>query len=379
MARNVNRRLEGLKNRRSGADRLSRLNDAARIEVIAKSVVGEKWQQRAGGQPNTRYALGAMQEVGAEYTNKCLETATRVGQQLETELTRLGFSVGFELQGSVPLNVHIRGVSDVDLLTLDVNFRTYDRAGIWSLAGVYQHHTSRTSVEVLADLRRQAEQILKDKYPAATVDTSGSKAISIYGGSLARPVDVVPSHWHDTIAYQQSSAKHARAVTILDKKVPTTIDNLPFLHIKKIAEACDLTGGALRKAIRLAKNVKADAIEDGSQIDLPSFDIAALMYHADWGALAAGGVYELAILAEVQRHFDALYRNREATLKLRTPDGLRYIIDNEAKWQGLLRLSVELDDLLREVAKEQNTLLKVFEQPALDLSRSAVTKVLVPA
>lgn len=126
---------------------------------------------------------------------------------------------------------------------------------------------------------------------------------------MPRPVDVVPGHWHDGHTYQISRQEHDRTVTILNRKVPTTIDNLPFLHIKRIQERCDATLGGLRKSIRLCKHVKADAIEEGTAINFPSFDIAATMYHADINALQMGSFYELRILGEVQRFLDLLYHN----------------------------------------------------------------------
>jgi hypothetical protein len=48
--------------------------------------------------------------------------------------------------------------------------------------------------------------------------------------------------------------------------------------------------GGLKKAIRLCKNVRSDAEH---AIALPSFDIAALMYHANKPSLTIGYIYEL--------------------------------------------------------------------------------------
>ena len=353
---NINDRLTRLNNRRKGMDRLGRLTETAQLDIIGKSLQSEAWQRRATtGQPNTRYALGAMQEVDRDYTRISIETAQRVADQLKTGLTAAGFKVDSRLQGSVPLNVHIRGVSDVDLLKLDTNFYTYATFGVRSRAGQYAGTaTSATSVGTLQTLRRQAEAILKARYPAATVDCSGNKAIKIFGGSLARPVDVVPSHWNDTIDYQARGQEHVRGVTILDKSVPTTVDNLPFLHIKKISDRCDTALGGVRKAIRLCKNVKNDAEEErGVTIGLSSFDIGATIFHADIAALRAGSHYELAILAEVQRHLDHLTMNEAHAKTLRVPDGSRAIFDTPEKLSALRTLSFEMDDLAKAVAAEQ--------------------------
>jgi hypothetical protein len=378
MARNIYQRLDNLKARRSGTDRLHFAADSAG-ELLRKSSLTEDYQKRsAADKPNTRYALGSMQEVTPDYTRISLETAQRVGRQLEQGLTNAGFQVEFRLQGSVPLNTHIRGVSDVDLLNIDTSVLTYFVVGARSRAGLYTHPTTRSSIDVLSALRRESERILRSAYPAVTVDTSGAKAIHLSGGSLARPVDVVPAHWLDTIAYQSSGLEHDRGVTILDKFVPTTIDNLPFLHIKRVTERDTETLGSLKKAIRLCKNVKSDAEGDGKSIALGSYEIAAILYHADATALRAGYVYELAILAEAQRYLDWLYHNQVEAQKLMVPDGSRKIFDSADKLSGLTSLSVEMDELMREVGKEQSPLLR-SGSPTLDASRAAVSQLYIPA
>ncbi|MDP9412548.1 MAG: hypothetical protein M3Q08_00260 [Pseudomonadota bacterium] len=346
MSRNIEDRLARLRTRRKGTDRLERVATAARDEVLAKALVTEGWEKRSS-KPHTRYALGAMEAVDAEGTKKSVDTAVRVGRQLEKGLS---MSVTFRLQGSVPLDVHIRGVSDVDLLTIDLRMLTYASAG--PLAGQYAR-TTLSSMGCLIQLRGEAEKLLKAAYPAATVDCSGGKCIALSGGSLERPVDVVPSHWFDTVAYQASRQEHDRGVTILNKKVPTTIDNLPFLHIKRVHDADATVLGGLKKAIRLTKNVKNDADDQTNACKLPSFDIAALLYHADRGALLAGYTHDLAILHETQRFLDWAWRNQAEAKLLRTPDGSRAILDTPAKFDGLLAISLEMDDLANRVAAEQ--------------------------
>jgi len=378
MAMNINNRLNQLRTRRSGIDRADRLAMEAAAEVLAKSRIDEAWQKRAKDQPHTRYCLGAMQAVDADYTRISIETAERVGKQLVNGLQILGIPIELRLQGSVALDVHIRGVSDVDLLTLETDFYTYDTRGAMSLGGQYRSPTQRTSLSVLGNLRTESQRILKDKFPAATVDTSGGKAIAIFGGSLARPVDVVPSHWHDTAAYQVSRLERDRGVTILDKKVPETIDNLPFLHIHRVNERDKSVFGGLKKAIRLCKNVKNDAIEEGTKINFPSFDITATMYHADSVGLQAGFVNELAILAETQRFLDELYHDEAKAKSLMVPDGSRRIFDTDDKYQGLRTLSYEMDELAKEVAKEQSPLLRVSPQANVIDARRVLRESYVP-
>jgi hypothetical protein len=278
----------------------------------------------------------------------------------------------------VPCNIHIRGVSDVDLLALDEAFHTYDRSGSWSQQGYYRSPIDYTPVSALQSLRRLIESTLKTKYPAAEVDTSGSKAVKISGGSLLRMVDVVPSNWHDTVEYQRTAQEYDRGVQILDKKAGITLDNMPFLHIKRINDQDALALQSLKRSIRLCRNVKSDAQDDGTDIALPSFDIAATMYHADLGALRIGAAYELAILAETQRHLDALARNFDQARTLWVPDRSRRIFDTDAKLNGLVELSVEMDDLVQEVALEQGYRSPLGFAPGLYESRQALAKSYIP-
>lgn len=352
MARDINERLESLRKRRQGVDVRSyaRLNEDARREVIAKSLRSEPWQKRATAKPHTRYALGAMEAVSEEYTRISVETAERVGNQL---ISKVSLPLEFRLQGSVPLDIHIRGVSDVDLLALDSSIVTYSTGGAWSRAGLYTSPTARSSLSVLSTLRAEAEKALRQAFPAADVDCSGGKCIAISGGSLARPVDVVPSHWWDTVEYQSSGQERDRGVKILNKKVLTVLENLPFLHIHRVQGRDGSVYGGLKKAIRLTKNVKNDAQNSSTADKLPSFDIAALLYHADQTALRAAYAYELAILLETQRFLDWCYHNKSTAKQLRTPDGSRCILDTEDKFSGLLSISCEMDKLANDVAKEQ--------------------------
>ena len=378
MARDINKYLNSLKARRSGVDRLTRIGTAEQAVVIAKSLAEEGYQKRSSNNPYTRYALGAMQQVGQDYTRISVETAERVASQLDSALKTSGRLIEFRLQGSVPCNIHIRGVSDVDLLALDVAFLTYDQQGQSAQSGRYSSPINYTPLSALLSLRQEIEPILKSKFPAAEVDVSGGKAIKISGGSLARPVDVVPSHWHDTVDFQRTSNEADRGVEILDKKVPTTLGNMPFRHISRITDRdvqCQLS---LKKSIRLCRNVKSDAENDGTAIALPSFDIASTMYHANIVALSSGANYELAILAETQRHLDALATNFDLARALMVPDGSRRIFDSNSKLNGLVALSVEVDDLLKEVAKEQNPLLRGRE-PSIYESREIAAKTYIPA
>jgi len=352
MASDIDFRLSKLRARRQGEPSGFLAEGALTFNkhFSADAAEVEDWERRGtAAQRWTRYAIGAMQAVGKKYTEVSEQTGERVANQLRDRFAKVGIEAEFKLQGSVPLDVHIRKVSDVDVLAITKEFFTYNNTGAKALRAGYQNPSQRTSGGVLSSLRQQVESDLDDAFPAATVDKSGAKAVKVSGGSLQRAVDVVPAHWYDTKEYQASGRQADRAVTIYNKKTGGTIHNLPFLHIERVGNRCDSINGGLRKAIRLCKNVKADSDRD---IQLSSYDIAAIMYHADMNALRMGQYSELAVLTETQRHLDALYMDKVAAGALWVPDGSRLIFDASEKHTSLLWLSLEIDDLLKSVYEE---------------------------
>lgn len=353
MSTDINKRLSQLRERRTGTSiTMESLAKADSVTAgITEDAAGpESWETRGTtNQRWTKYAIGAMEAVGKTYTKVSLATADRVADQLRDRLHAASIKVEFKLQGSVPLDVHIKRVSDVDLLTIRKGFLTYASNGVKARQGLYLDSNDASSEDVLAKLRNRVELELSAAFPAANVDKSGAKAVKISGGSLQRSVDVVPAHWLDTEAYQLSDRDEDRGVRIYNKKTGETIKNQPFLHIHLIGNRCNSINGGLRKAIRLCKSVKADSDRD---IQLSSFDIASIMYHADMNALRVGQFTDLTVLAETQRHLDALWNDPAGAEKLVVPDGSRRIFDAPEKraWLGLL--SAEIDELLSNVYGE---------------------------
>lgn len=344
-------RISRMNGRRKGLDRLEDLSGDERINVLAKSIAMENWQSRQLYNKHTQYVLGAMQSVGTEYTEITLQTAERVGKQLNNKLNQ---DTDFRLQGSVPLDIHIRGVSDVDLLVLDKSFFLYDRSG--PLGNTYIP-SNRNTLDVILSLRRDSESVLKSSFPAVRVDCSGGKAIKLTGGSLPRPVDVVPSVWYKTADYQRTKDESDAGVVVADKSIPETIENRPFTHISLINQRDHSSKGGLKKAIRLLKNIKADS-DRRAVSKISSFEIAALLYHANMQTLALGQFYELSILAELQRFLDWLYHNETEAKSLKTPDNSRCIINSSEKYEAVRQLSYEVDELSKFVALEQEILVE---------------------
>ncbi|MGL4032723.1 hypothetical protein ACR3LQ_00310 [Kosakonia cowanii] len=349
-------RVNNLKSRRKGASQIAAMDsmlESTQI-LVNKSRQQEIWESRSAGKKATNYALGSMQEVDPVYTRVSIETGERIENQLSRRLTARGIGTVYRLQGSVPLNIHIKGISDVDILVIDTQMLMFAQDGIKSSSYI---PAGKDSLDVLHSLRSNVEECLTDAFPAAKVHTDNAKSVKITGGSLARDVDVVPAIWWDTKNYQQSGREADRGVAILNKNIPARVYNTPFLHISLIESRCNQTSGGLRKSIRLLKNIKADAENEGTKIGLSSFDIAAIMYHGNMTNLSRGRYFELAILAETQRWLDWLWHNFETAKLLDVPDGTRKIFDHDDKKRELLLLSNQVDDLLKAVAFEINSFL----------------------
>lgn len=350
MSLDINQRLRALDARRHGLDRAVFAYDST-VGLGTQPRLTESYQKRSSGS-HTRYALGAMQEVERSYTVLSVQEAERVQSQIATRLAKDGLTCAFRLQGSVPGNIHIRGISDVDFLVLEQRFHHYDTAGVLAQAGYYNRPYRQSAADTLLDLRQRLEAALKDAYPAVDVDCTGAKAIQLSGGSLRRDVDVVPSSWNDTCEYQRTQAEDFRGVNILEKQAHQLVHNLPFLYLRRLKERDEETWGGLKKAIRLCKTLKADAINDGKTVAITSYDIASALWNAPASTLQAGIVHELSILAATTDYFVYLTANPEYAKSLETPDGSRKVFDSEDKLSAVAVLAQELLNLSRDVSTE---------------------------
>lgn len=68
------------------------------------------------------YIRVAMKGVEPEYTQKSIDAGERVKDHLSKKLS----DITFKYQGSVMTNTHIKGYSDIDLLTISEKFYSYD-------------------------------------------------------------------------------------------------------------------------------------------------------------------------------------------------------------------------------------------------------------
>ncbi len=295
-----------------------------------------------------KYARVSMQEVSQKITATSLADGERVCKQLEKGLGAKVCPVTFRLQGSIPMNVHIRTTHDVDILSIGTRYLMFENLN--SLA-TRQSYTGNQTIDIpswLLKLRGKCVDVLKPAYPAAKVDDTGAKAIAMSGGSLARKIDVVASCWYDSAKYQDSRNEIDRGIIVLDKTKMTTNENFPFIVRESINAHDKNTNGGAKRIVRLLKSLKEDADED---IALASYDIVSIVCHVYGHEITYRPYFPFSIVDGAASELGQMQQSgRIYTLK--TVDNTRLILDTSDKIIGFGRLLNSLTELRDEMAKE---------------------------
>ncbi|THF60346.1 nucleotidyltransferase family protein [Pseudothauera rhizosphaerae] len=319
------------------------------VSFAAASAFGDsvtKGYQSKTKSKSFQYALVSMQEVDPQYTAISYREADRVAKQIDLGLSRRGRTVSIELQGSLPLNVHLRRVSDVDMLVWPWSFFVFDGYGI--AASSYSVSTKNTVSEITS-LRSECCSVISSAFPAAKINDSGAKCITVSEGSLLREIDVVPSVLYKTATYQKSNNDEDRGVQIYDNKLYELITNYPFKVRALINAKEDRTGGGCKKAIRLLKNMKEDS---DTLIALSSFNIMSLVYAMQDSDLVHSSYYEGKIVTSLQSWFFTLAHDETYLRRLDTVDGSRKIMQSAADVAAVSQMSEELNVLVLRIAQE---------------------------
>lgn len=300
-----------------------------------------------------KYIKLAMRGVEPEYTQKSKEAGERVKDHL-----RPLSNVTFKYQGSVMTNTHIKGSSDIDLLTICDKFYSWDRVGIESVLNSYIEKSNYsinainklekevqnfspylgTPTDDLRQNRLDSENILQQKY--IHCDISNGKSIKIKNLSLKRDVDIVTASWYDNVnSVINDKDVDFRGVQVYDKNKNERLPvDYPFLSIKRINERGNETNDRLKKMIRFLKNIKADSNQN---IDLSSFDINAICYDIDTSKYISKSYYELVYTIYLQ--LDSICKNKTHSDRIVSVDGKEYIFrNNENKLSNLKKLMAEI-------------------------------------
>ncbi|MDH1238883.1 hypothetical protein [Stutzerimonas stutzeri] len=363
-------RLKSLKERRQGSREraiFESMDSFAANQAIltGRDVRKREFFETLNESAGVKYAIGAMAAVDEAATKVSIREGERVADSLIKSLSSEGENVTRRLQGSVALDVHIKGHSDVDMLILVTNPVNVELPKVVP-NGYLPSSDPRSLLQIIRDVRAKSERILPVNFPKANVDCSSSKCISVSGGSLAREVDVVPAIWFDTIKYQSSSQDHDRGVKIYNKGDDEFLLNFPFTHIKLVNDRDALYGGNLKSVIRLMKNMIADMPDYKRRVvkQLSSYDLAAIGYHMNEN-LYAPYYMKLSLVEKTRAHLAFLLAAKDYRSSLSVPDQSRKIFDNDGKVEALSILSKEMDDLAVSIFKELQPLRSAYDSSAI--------------
>ncbi|PXV60119.1 hypothetical protein CLV62_13139 [Dysgonomonas alginatilytica] len=306
-----------------------------------------------------KYIKIAMNEVDQSYTQKTIEAGERVKTHLQKELT----NVTYRYQGSVMTRTHIKGYSDIDLLTISEKFYSWDRYNVDKIldSETEKQNFYRTQIEKLnrelnltpyqgnclqdlRDIRLKSEDILIRKYTKC--DISKPKSIKIRNLDLHRDVDIVTASWYDDVRSIINDKGDNRGVQIYNKSTNTReSSDYPFISINRINERSTETQGRLKKMIRFLKTLKADSDQE---IEFSSFDINAICYNISIDEYKNSTYLELAIV--LYNNFTKISSDPYYANSIVSVDGREYIFNGKpGKLGEFKKLSYELDQIIKDL------------------------------
>lgn len=306
----------------------------------------------------------AMSPVDDSYTQRSKQAGNNVRDWLKSKQT----NVDYAFQGSVMTNTHIKGYSDIDLLTLCDKFygteidkvrnilqqayngytwgdeeklRTFDRN--------FTHYTG-SGLQDLRDLRKENETLLAQRY--VICDTTKAKAIRIKNQNLNMDVDVVTASKHQSIRHILHDYDNAYlGVCIYDKVKDCQLDaDYPFLRIQLMNQRGLDTGDRFKKMIRFLKNLRSQSAKG---INLTSFEINSICY--DIPTCKYSSDYYLQLVNVLYEKMALLCNNSIEADKLKSVDGTEYVFRNKTeKVQQLKALTAEVKHVLDDLQSNNN-------------------------
>ena len=308
----------------------------------------------------------AMSAVDDSYTQRSKQAGNNAKDWLKAEQ----HNVDYAFQGSVMTNTHIKGYSDIDLLTLCTKFYgseitkvrkilQYSNNCTWNeenqLRKFEQDFVPYTcdSLQDLKELRLENERILSKHYKIC--DTSKAKAIRIKNQNLNMEVDVVTANKHKSIQYiLKGYDDKYLGVRIYDKEKNCQLDiDFPFLRIQLMnnrgIETCD----SFKKMIRFLKNVRSQA---DNKIDLTSFEINSICY--DIPTWKYSDSYYLQLVNVVYEKIYSICNNQIESDNLKSVDGTEYVFRNKPdKVQHLRLLMSEVKNIIDDLQSSNKKMI----------------------
>lgn len=361
-------RLKSLKDRRQGVNVRSAFESLVTNQEAFDLRSKEKYENLAES-ASIKYTIGAMAPVEGNSTQVSISEGQRVADSLIKSLASKNIKAISRLQGSVALDIHIKGHSDVDMLIIKEDIIQVQLPVVTSYEDV---NDTRTMEDIIKEIRLESETILPINFPQVTINCKGNKSITMEGGSLKRKVDIVPASWYDTRDYQSSQDESDRGIKIYHKADHTLIKNFPFKHIHLINNRNTRYNGNLKMVIRLMKNMIADMPDYKKNVakKLSSYDLASIAYHMD-KELYLSYDMRLGLVEKIRKHLNNLLKNKSLRDALDVPDGSRRIFDIEEKVKSLEILEKEFEDLALAIFKDLKPFINAYDSNVILSKRVA--------
>jgi len=358
------KRLDRLKDRRQGtrerATYESASFDGIKMDNYGQDIRTKEIYETLKESNSIKYTIGAMASVNKKSTQISILEGNRVADSLIKSLEFKNIYTESKLQGSVALDIHIKGHSDVDMLIIKKGIFKVEYPRL-TPENYSTSSDDRLMVDIVQEIRLESEDILQRKFPKVDVDTSGNKSIAMSGGSLQRKVDIVPACWYDTHTYQQTQNESDRGIEIYHKSNHELILNLPFTHIKLISNRDYRYNGNLKSVIRLMKNMIADMPDYKKRVakKLSSYDLASIAYHME-SRLSMSYDMRLGLVEKTREYLNYLLISPYARSLLEVPDESRKIFDNNEKVKALEVLESEFTALAEAIFRDLNPCLPQY-------------------
>lgn len=330
---NLSEALAALHNRRKPITKIPALEKlGGDYDPIFESVISSVSNE------GIKYILGAMQAIPKWNTDFLCQQGIDFSQNI---ICSIDIPLTFRFQGSVPLNVHIRSGSDLDILFIHSEY-------LYVPEKIDPYRYTNTGIDIkniILHIKNKCQSIFNQRLYRNERHDKSIKLIRC----LAVNTDIVPACWYHTKEYQLSGKEEDMGVTILKEKEKKVIQNYPFKHIYLVNNKNSLYNDILGKCIRLLKNIKAD-LQNSSAITLSSFDITSFIYYMperfpDFINIKMND--DLALANCMHQYIQYALTHKDVFSLLCVPDNSRLIFDSPHKFSSLQTLDKNLSEILR--------------------------------
>lgn len=303
------------------------------------------------------YISEAMEPVSKTYTENTYKQCDRVIEQLKNNISGNHSGLEFQYQGSVPLNVHIKQHSDIDLLV--ATGRYYVVKPPLPVENPYLGDAKNDMIQLRTDI----VDTIATQFPKVSIDDKGGKAVSIEGGSLNRKIDLVPVSWVHTTDSHGKLDLTSRGIRLYDKNDKVYIQNYPFLHISRCEGKDRNVGGKYKMLVRYIKNL----IKDTEDISISSYDAAGLLYLQGERELIAVDYNPVALSVSCEAFLLRLLNNNSAMENAMVPNETRKLFDPGClDKKEVLKLYMVIKDINANVAQSY---IKMFSEDRNNFER----------